>query len=531
LLALLAAVGFVLLVASANLANLMLARTTGRVLELAVRKALGAPVGRVARQLLMEGAVLSAAGVVVGLALARAGIVVAEALLPATLPGAQAVRLDGRVVLATVVAATAATLLASLFPTLRAARAAPSSVLGERAGTDGRALVRTQAGLLVAEVALAVLLVAAAALAGGTVRALLDTGSGYRTEGVMTMMAVPPSDRYGDAASRLVWWDEALAALRALPGVTAAGGIHLAPFGGGDWSPELLIEDLPVAPDEARPEVGWRVVTPGWFETAGVPLVAGRDFDERDRADGIGVAIVNETLARRFWPEGSALGRRVRTFFEDGEWVEIVGVVGDTRDVALDRDLRPQMYRPYTQFPTGSMMLAARSRGAASTLAASMRSALQAVDEDVPILDPATLAQRVGTSVARERLVARLLGTFAMLALLLGAVGIYGVTAHAVGRRRHELGVRSALGASGPHLVRMVLGQTTRVAAVGAAVGLALAVVAGRVAAARIANLAPPGPLLLTLSVAALLGVALLAAWIPARRAALTDPRRTLRED
>lgn len=527
LLALLCAVGFVLLVACANLANLLVARTTGRGDELAVRRALGASRGRIARQLLVESAVLATAGAAVGLLLARAGLAVVNTLLPRSLPGAGAVALDARVAGATVLAAVIAGLAAGL-PGLRGAGV---SVSRDRAGGPRRGVLRLQATLLAAEVALAVVLVASAGLSLEAVRTLLRRDSGYATEGVLTVIALPPAGRYAEPAALRAYWDEALSAVRAIPGATSAGAVHLAPFGGSDWNPELVVEDRPVAPGERRPEVGWRVVSPGWFETAGIPLLEGRVFDGRDRADGAGVAVVSETLARRMWPEGSAVGRRVRTFFEGGAWVEVVGVVADTRDVALHRATRPQIYRPYAQYTPGSMMVAVRSPMNEAALAEALRTALHSIDEDVPLTDLRPFDARVSSSVGRERLVARLLGVFAALALVLGAVGIYGVASYSVSRRRRELGVRAALGAGRSDLVTLILGGAARVTALGAAAGLALAVAAARIASSRIPNLPRQNPLLLAASALVLMAVALLAAWLPARRAGRTDPQRTLRDD
>lgn len=530
LLALLAAVAFVLLVACANLSNLMLVRALGRRDEIAVRRALGASSGRIAGHVVVESLVLSAAGVIVGLVIARAGIEVAAALLPANLPGADVVMLDGRVVGAAVLASMAAGVVCGLVPGLPGA--VPARSPGQRGATSSAGTRRLQSGLLMAEAALAVVLLASAGLALGVVRTLLDGPTGLDPAGVGTVIAIPSSERYPDEEARASYWRDALTALRALPGVTAAGAVHLAPFGGSDWNPELVVEDRPVAGGERLPEVGWRVVTPEWFETAGIPLRDGRTFATFDHSEAPGVAMVNETLARRFWPDGSAVGRRIRTFFEGGEWVEIVGVVADTRDVALDREARAQVYRPHTQYVTSSMMLAVRGpAGSEAVMAVGVRGALEALDDDVPLIELRPLADRIEASVGRERLAARLLGLFAGLALFLGAVGIYGVTAYSVGRRTRELGMRSALGARRRDLIRLVLGETARVALAGAAIGVVLASAAGRVAAAWFPQLPPQRPSLLVLAAALLLTVALAAALVPARRAAGVDPGRTLRGD
>ncbi|MBN1203605.1 MAG: ABC transporter permease [Myxococcaceae bacterium] len=530
LLLLLGAVGCVLLIACANVAGLLLARATGRRTELAVRAALGASTGRLARQLLTESVLLGLVGGLAGLVLARWGADAVGAALPGTLPEAGRVGVDGPVLAFGLALSLGVGLLFGLVPALRAARGDPHAGL-RPGGTGGlgRGQRRLLGGLVAGEMALALVLTVGASLMLQTVWKLQRMDTGFTTERVLTLAVELPDARYGDGGRGAVFFREALERIRALPGVEAAGAIHRLPLASDNVDVTLRIEGRPT-PLDGSADVDRRVVTLGYFDALRVPLLRGRALDATD-TDTARVAVVNEALARRLFPGEEVLGRRVWTDFEGKEgWTTIVGVVGDTRNQALGSAPRPQLYRPHAQVPSTRMTLVVRTRGEPLALARAVREALWAVDPDVPMGEVRTLEQVARDSIATPRLVLSLLVLFALLALVLGAVGLYGVMSYAVGQRTYEFGVRLALGASGADVLRQVAAEGLVLAGAGIAAGLVLGLAAGRVLSRLVFGVGTSDPLTLLGASGVLAVVALLASLVPAWRAARVDPGRVLRE-
>jgi putative ABC transport system permease protein len=534
LLMLLGAVAFVLLIACANVANLLLARAVVREREMAVRVALGAGRSRLVRQLVTESMLLSATGAVLGVALAYALIRVTGRALPADLAEAGGVSVDLRVLGITAGLAVIVGVLFGLAPAVAMLRRDPVEVLraGGRSQSRGRMGGRTMRTLIVAEVALAMVLVTGAGLLLQSYMRLSAESPGFRTSGILTVTVAPPETQYADPARRRAFLAAVTERIGALPSVVSVGAVHLLPFGGSNWNPELVIEGRPPAADGSRPEVDWRVVTPEFFATMAIPLVRGRLFTSTDGPDGQAAALVNTTLARTLFPGEDPIGRRIRTFFErkDG-WVTIVGVVGDTKDQSLALAPRPQMYRPFAQYPMVGMALMVRTTLAPSSIAQSVRSAIWSVDRDVPIerLDP--LGNVVGDSIAQSRLAVSLLGAFGALALVLGAIGIYGVMSYAVAQRTRELGLRLALGAVASDVVRLVLRDAATLSLLGLGLGAAAALAVTRVLVTQLHGVRPTDPATFV-GAALLLGATSVAASLrPAWRAGRVEPAQSMRSD
>ncbi|HEX2190751.1 MAG TPA: ABC transporter permease [Longimicrobiaceae bacterium] len=529
LLLLLGAVGFVLLIACLNVANLLLVRAAARGREMAVRAALGAGRGRVVRQLLTESSLLALLGGAAGLLLAYWGVQLLGGLLPAELPGADEVRIDARVLAFTAALSLGVGLLAGLAPALLASRTELGGALRERSGSGaGRGRWSwLRSALVPSQVALALVLTLGAGLMLRSFRELRAVDPGFRAGGVLTLRVLPPSAGYAEAERRVAYWDAVLSRLAALPGVESVGAIHLLPLGGSNWNPPLTIEGR-----EDRPVVDWRVATPGYFATAGVPVLRGRGFTAADREGAPPVALVSATLARTLFPGEDPIGRRVHTGFEGkGNWVEIVGVVGDTRDQTLAGAPNPQMYRPQAQAAMNAMTVMVRSRLDPALLAPSAREAVWSVDRDVPVSDVQPLERVVAESIARPRLLVLLLGGFGALALLLGGIGIYGVVSYGADRRSREFGVRMALGARPGEVLRLVLAGAGRLAAVGLAAGVAASLALTRLLAGQLYGVRPTDPATYLAVAALLAAVVLLAAYLPARRATRVDPVVALRAD
>jgi putative ABC transport system permease protein len=528
LLVLLAAVGSVLLIACVNVANLLLARASVRQQEIAVRLALGAGRRRLLRQLLTESVMLAVLGGVAGVLLARAGVGPLAESVTAGSPQLNEVAVDGRILLFALGLSLAAALTFGLVPALRSSAPDLQSTLkeGGRSGSANPARQRLRSALVVAEIALALILVAGAGLLIQSLWRLYNVDPGFRTEDILSFR-LSPSFEGEDTAPRQAFYEGVLERLAGLPGVEAVGAVHLTPLGGNNWNPSLRVEGRP---GEALPSVDWRVATPGYFETLGIPLLAGRSFTGSDRDGAPGAALVNQTFARRVFPGGSPLGQRVNTFFEGKDnWVTIVGVIGDVKHHGLATAPEPEIYRPYAQHPITGMTVMLRASSDPLALAAEVREAVWGLDADVPISEVATLEEVVARSMARPRSVTVLLAVFAGIALLLGAIGIYGVMAYSVAHRRHEIGIRLALGARQGQVLRLVLGQGLALAALGLAVGLPLTAAATRLLESLLFGVAPADPLTLG-GVALLLAVvALLASYYPARRAMEVDPVQALR--
>ena len=534
LLVLLAAVGFIVLIAGANVGNLLLMRAAGRRREIAVRTALGASRPRVIAQMLVESVVLALGGAAAGVALGAVGVRVLRASLPADTPRLASITLDGTVL---AVCATLAILIGIAFglaPALLASRANAQDALRGARGVAGRAGgERTRGALVVAEVALTLVLVIGAGLMMRTLWSLSHVDAGFRAGGVLTLRVQPSGERYNTNDKRVQYVQTVLERLRALPGVQSTGMIHHLPLAGYAWYANVDLEGRVRAPNEAPLRSGWRVIEGNYFETMGIPLVRGRGFSPTDTRSTTPVVIVNEAFARAAWPGEDPIGKRFTAgnATRGSSAVTVVGVVGDVRHVALDARPEAELYRPHAQTPMGAVTLALRTSGDPLALAGLARQAVTTIDANVPISDVRSMEQVMSESVARPRLIMSLLLVFAGVGVILGAVGVYGVIAYAVGERRREIGMRIALGAEPRRVAGAVLAQGLRYAAVGVAIGVAGSLAVTRVMRTLVFGVSTTDPLTFVGLSLFLVAVAALASYLPARQAARTDPMVALRAD
>ncbi|HEY1909430.1 MAG TPA: ABC transporter permease [Vicinamibacterales bacterium] len=537
LLLLLLAVGAVLLIACANVANLLLARSDARQKELAIRIVLGAGRGRIVRQLLTEALVLSGIGGAAGIALAYALTRGLVALDPLKIPRLQDVAIDGRVLAFTAVVSVVTGILFGIVPALQSARADLQPVLKEGGRDSHVAGGWLRRALVVCEMAASVVLVAAAMLLARSFAHLLDVNAGFNPAHALTLRTSLPNATYANSTAMVLAYTDIERRLRESAGVKAAGAVTGLPLAStrGDWG--VRIEGRPVNGTNGL-AADWQVVTPGYFEAIGTPLRSGRMFTGADRADTLPVIIVNETMARKFWPGENAVGRRM-TMGGNTNWITVVGVVEDVHHRGLDLLPRPEMYRPHAQFRYGgtadpavsTMTWVIRTDHDPRAAVGEARAAIHAVDPDLGISDVTTLEQVMADSTSDRRLNMLLFALLGGLALALATIGIYGVVAYSVTQRGHEIGVRMAIGAQPRDVMRMVLSDGGRLAVAGIVLGSALAIGSGRLIRGLLFEVSATDPITLAAVSGGLLGVALLASYIPARRATRVDPMVALRGD
>jgi len=532
LLVLLGAVGLVLLIACANLANLLLARAEGRRKEVAVRAALGASRWRIVRQLLAESVLLAAAGGGLGLLLAVWGVDLLVSLDPAGVQRVGEVALDAGVLAFTVALSLATGLVFGLAPALQASKTDFVETLkeGGRSSTGPARAGRLRGALVVSEVALTLVLLVGAGLLVKSFARLLDVDPGLDPRGVLTLdLSLPPA-KYAERRQVAAFYERLLGEVAALPGVEVAGAVSVLPLGGDDNSNFVEIEGRPpLAPGQAL-RAGRRNASPDYFRALRVPLKSGRALAPSDAADAPPAAVINEAMARAFFPGEDPVGKRLRTG-DNNPWVTIVGVVGDVRHRGLDVDTRPEMFFPHAQSPSRQMSLVVRSGGDPLALVGAVRERVRAVDKDQPVGNVKTMEAWVAESVASRRFAVLLLAAFALVAAGLAAVGIYGVVSYGVAQRTHELGLRLALGAQRSDVLRLVIRQGMKMTLVGAAVGLAAALALTRLMAGLLYGVSATDPLVFAGVALLLVAVALLACYVPARRATRVDPMVALRHE
>jgi putative ABC transport system permease protein len=531
LLALLGAVLLVLLIASANVANLLLARATVRERELAVRAALGAAPLRLARQLSFEGLLLAAAGVLVGSFVAVWTVALFVRFAPAGFPRLDEVAVDLRALAFGCLAGLAMSVLFSLAPILRAARLTVGASVQE-----GRSLAGTREGgvvrgaLVVCEVALTLVLLVGGGLLARSFHNLLDWAPGFEPDGLVMVQVFPPEAKYPEGTDLVALYQHAVQDLGALPGVVAAGAGSAGPLFGGDGAQELYLESRPEPPAGEKPEALWYDVGPGYFETLGIPVLSGRSFSDRDGPGSPPVAIVNQALVSRYLSGENPLGQRLRLVAHEMT-VEIVGVVPDVAPFLPGEPPEPEIYWPYMQVPRGAIHLMVRSATPPAELVPQVRARLAEIDPDLVLGRAFTMADRVERQLVTPRFNAVLLGGFALLATAIAAVGVYGVVAFAVSRRTREIGVRMALGAQRRDVIAWVLKDGARLAGFGVALGLAGAAGLGGLLRSLLVEVEPADPPTLAVAATVLAALALVATLVPAWRASRVDPATTLRHE
>ena len=523
------AVAFVLLIACANVANLLLARAASRSRELAVRSALGASRGRIARQLLTESLVLALVAGSLGLVLSVWGVRVFKGIMPPDVPRVESIGIDARVLAYTLAISLGAGLLFGIAPALQASRSDLNSTLreGGRSGAMGMRRGRLRASLVVAEVSLAlVLLIAAGLLIKSSVR-LQTVELGFEPANVLTLRLTLPQQQYGDSVKTVAFHEQLLERVRALPGVTAAGGTTVLPLRGGAGA-FYRVEGEPVPEPGREPVVQVRSVTPGYFDAMRIPLVRGRDIGQRDGHGALPIAVINEALARKHWPGRDPVGQRL--VFQSGAR-EIVGIVENTRDFGPDDDAPEMVYFSALQRNPVSLNLVIRTTADPAALTSTVRAQVAALDPNLAIYAIATMPEVVRRSLQGDMIMTKLLGTFGAIALLLAVIGVYGVMAYSVSQRTQEVGVRMALGARGPDILRLILRQGLTLAAAGVVIGLLLAAGTTRALAAFLHGVSTFDWTIFGGVTAALVLSAVVASLIPASRATKVDPLVALRAD
>jgi putative ABC transport system permease protein len=516
-----------------NVANLLLARSAVREQEIGVRTALGARRARLVRQMLNESVLLAllgaAGGLLLALAFHRGLLALVADRIP--VPRLDQVNLDGLVVLFALGVALASAVLFGLVPALLASRA-PNEVLRESGRHGGSARSRRAlSALVVIEVAVSLVLLAGAGLLIRSFIRLQNVDPGFRAEGLLTARVNLPAARYRDAQRSAAFYTDALARIAQLPGVTDQAGISFLPLTGLGIGTSYWRADRPTPADGDAATTAVRPVTPQWFRTMGVPLLAGRDISEQDRTDGPPVAVISESLARRDYPGENPLGRRLHVSIgrPGGTVYEVIGVVGDIRMTSLESAVGPAVYVPHTQLAIGMMTLVVRTDLDPLSLVSAVSGAVHGLDPELPVAEVRTMAEVVDRTLARPRVVAVLLAVFAAIALVLAGVGVYGVMAYAVTERTHEIGVRMALGATPESVLRLVVGQALRLVVIGVVAGLASALALTRVLASLLFETDARDPWTLAITAVTLMAVALAAAAVPALRGTRITPVQALR--
>ncbi len=528
---LLGAVGFILLIACVNVANLLLARAADRQKEIAVRLALGAGRGRVIRQLLSESLLIAGLGGAVGLLAGRWMLDGLLALAPENTPQLSRVGMDRTVLLFTLGVAALTSLLSGLLPALQASRADLQTALKEGGrSTGGASRERVRKTLLVVEISLALVLLSGAGLLTRSMYNLLRIDPRFNPESLLTMRFSLSAESY-NLSRRRVFYDECLARVAALPGVRAAALTFSLPIGGSNWNSVFIAGDKPAPPRPDLPSSAYIPVSANYFETMGIRLTKGRLFTKSDGADSPLVVVINETLARRIWPGEDPIGKRVKQGWPESEtpWREVVGVVNDVKLNGLERETPLETYVPLTQESPRSFGLAVRTAGDPLAAATAVERAIHSLDKDLPVSQVLTMDQLLGNSLSQRRLTLVLLASFAVLALLLAAIGVYGVIAYSVRQRTNEIGIRMALGAQTGDVLKLILTQGLKLALIGVVIGLAAAFALTRWMETLLFGVRPADPLTFVVIAAVLTLVALLACYIPARRAAKVDPMVALR--
>jgi putative ABC transport system permease protein len=530
------AVLFVLLIACANVANLQLARSTARQKEFAVRAALGAGRWRVVRQLLTESVLLSLAGAGIGLVLAEWGIDLILSHMPPEvaryIPAWKHIGLDREAFAYSLGIALLAGLVSGIAPAFQSSKLDLNEELkeGGRSSTAGRARHRLRNAFVVAEVALSLILLMGAGLMVKGVRSLINLNQNFAPESVLTMRIQLPESKYKDPPARVRFYEQALQQLEAVPRIKSAAVVTRVPFGDGGLTDDFTVEGKPTKPGELH-SAHFESISSNYFRLMNIPLLRGREFTDQDAADSTPAAVISENLARRYWPGENPLGKKLKRGLEDSKnpWATVVGVVGEIKYDPWDRADFPVLYLPFRQAPHSYSYVTIRTEGDPTSFIAAVRSRIASVDPDQPIFDIFTLEKVIRNQILGLSYVAVMLTVTGVIALVLAAVGVYGVMAYAVTERTHEIGVRIALGARPRDVVRLVLTRGVFITAVGVAIGLPISVLLARLLASLLFGVAATDLATFFDITLLLSAIALLACYIPARRAMLVDPMIALR--
>ncbi|MFL6276639.1 MAG: ABC transporter permease [Blastocatellia bacterium] len=529
LLVLFAAVGIILLIACANLANLTLARGAARLKEFALRAALGAGRWRLIRQLLTETTLLAFLGGGLGLFIAAWGIDGLLAVNPGVLPS-NAVKLDTRVLLFSLGASILTGILFGLAPALQLSRIDLHTALkeGGRAGSEGAGARRARSVFVVVQVALSLVLLVGGALLIKSFYRLLQVDPGFKPANLLTLEYRMPRNKYPKPEAQWEFHRQVVEHLREVPGVESAALARGIPFSGNGQTVRISLPDRDAPPKGQEPQVLWNTATPSYFDTIGLPFIKGRLFDSRDQLSTPTVLVINQTMAQRFWPDQDPLGKQIK-LLADGTLGTVVGVVGDARHYYLSEEQQPQVYDCYSQFPGIFATVVVRTSVEPMSLSQSVREAIWKVDKDQPVWKIRSEEFLLSRNVADKRFLMLLMGIFAGLALTITAVGLYGVVSYTVGQRTQEIGIRMALGARAGDILGMILRQGMGMVLIGVAVGLAASFALTRLMASLLYGTSATDPLAFAAIASLLAGVALLACYIPARRATRVDPMIALR--
>jgi len=520
-----ATVAFVLLLACANVAGLLLARASGRAKEIAIRSSLGAGRARIVRQMLTESVLLGLMGGGLGLVFANWLMDVMRGAAPVDMALDATLRLNSTVLAFSLAVSVLTGIAFGLAPAWLGSKTDLNAALkgGANAGSGARSRSRFQACLVGGEVALSMVLLVGAGLLVKNLFFVLHLDTGLRIEHVLTFALDPPYSKYSSRQRRTAFYQELLVGLRAVPGVKAAAAVDTLPMTGGYTGGAFQIEGRPKAADWVDTMVQYSVSTPGYFGLMGIPLVRGRDFEESDTGAALPVAIINDKLAQHFFPSEDPIGHKFKDEY-DGKWRTIIGVVGSFKHQTPMHNAVPMVYAPYEQKAYGSMWVTVRTTGDPAKLAASVRGAVRELDRDVPVLKLRSMQQVVADSLLEHRLLASFLAGFAGFALALAAIGIYGLIAYSVTQRMQEMGVRVALGASPGDVLALVLGKGALLAGAGVVVGIPAALAVSRVIGSLLYGVSPHDLTVFLGVPAVLIVVALAASYFPARRAAKVDP-------
>jgi putative ABC transport system permease protein len=532
LLVMLGAVLFVLLIACANIANLLLSRAASREREVSIRGALGAGWWRLVRQFLSEAVLLTAAGVALGIALGHWGMKLLIRFAPPDLPKLDHVQLNVNVLAFTAALGVLTALVFGLVPAFSARRVAPVDALREGGrGSEGRRTERLRGLLVVVEIGLSVILLAGAGLLIRSFERLTQVNPGFPTNNLLTLQVAMPRSRYAGPPQVLSGFERIAENIRRIPGVLSAAATSSLPLGGGGGylGRVFLTEGQPEPPASRDTQAQWSVIQPGYFATLGISVISGRGFAENDRRESPPVIVISDSMARQMFPGQSPLGRRIRSWRDENKYREIVGVVSDLRYEGLADDIVNLVYIPHAQDTWSGMVFTVRTRGDPQALLPSIRSEIHSTDSKLAVSEVKTMEQIVGGELARPRFSMWLLGIFAGAALVLAAVGIYGVISYSVVRRTREIGIRMALGAPRASVLRMVTSRALALAAAGAVLGTAGALALTRLMKSLLFGVSSADGLTFSLTAVVVILVALVACYLPARRAASVDPMEALR--